>query len=201
MASVIEICNMALANLGKPVINAMGDGSAEARACSRFYAQTRDLLLEAYPWRFAAKQQSLAEITNDKPALWRHCYARPVDCLKVRRVIDDPSAETCIVYDGFQRQHGHRYALESSKIYCDVSPAFLIYTARNEDPSKFTPLFTEALVWHLTVRLAMPLTRDARVRADAWQVAQNMLLSAQVADANDERHVYDHRSEFVEGRC
>ncbi|MBB3137819.1 hypothetical protein FHS26_005587 [Rhizobium pisi] len=49
-------------------------------------------------------------------------------------------------------------------IYCNVSPAYLNFTERLIDPTKYPPLFVDALSWHLAVRLAMPLTRDPQVR-------------------------------------
>ena len=53
---------------------------------------------------------------------------------------------------------------------------------------------------HLAVRLAMPLTRDPKIRSDAWQVASQMTGAAQMADANETRETSDHVSEFIEGR-
>lgn len=202
MTSVVAICNLALSNLGKLNISSIDEASAEARACRQFYEHTRDLLLESYPWRFAAKTTSMAQVSNDKPALWGYAYSRPVDCLKVRFVLRDPSVESCVVKaNGVTTFVGEQYYLEASSIYCDISPAFLHYTAKVTDPTKFTPLFVDALAWHLAVRLAMPLTRDPKVRADAWQVAQQMTAAAQMMDANEKRHSSDVESEFVRARA
>jgi hypothetical protein len=66
MSSIVSICNLALSNLGKDNISALTDEGAEARACNQFYDHVRDTLLQVYPWSFAGKTASLAEVTNDK---------------------------------------------------------------------------------------------------------------------------------------
>lgn len=92
------------------------------------------------------------------------------------------------------------YDIEGSTIYTDLTPTFLRFTADIDDPTKFPPLFVEALSWSLAVRLAMPLTRDPKIRADAFQVATAMTSEAMLADANEVRETSDHESELVEGR-
>lgn len=199
MTSIVSICNLALANLGKTDINDLAEPTAEARACNRFYNHTLDLLLQAYPWRFAGRTQALAELTNDKPGEWKRAYARPVDCLKVRSIApqyseDDPCTLTK------QQEVVIPYDIEGATLYCNLSPAYLRYTRRLTDPAKFPSLFIEAMACHLAVRLAMPLTRDPKVRADAYQLAVAVQAQAQVADANEVRETSDHDSDLVEAR-
>lgn len=199
MVSVVSICNLALTNLGKDNINALSEASAEARACNQLYEHARDTLLQAYPWRFAGKTQALAPLTNDKPGTWAYAYKLPNDCLKPRWVrpeysLTDPCPQTP------QEEISNPYDIEGETIYCNLSPAFLRYTVRLTDPTKFTPLFVDALSWALTVRLAMPMTRDIKQRNDAIKLAQMARGEAETADANEVRSTSDHESEFVKGR-
>ena len=198
MASVVSICNLALSNIGKDNIAALTDAGAEARACSQFYEQARDTMLQAYPWRFAGVTVSMAEITNLKLGQWGYAYQRPTDCLKVRWLRpayseDEPALSK-------QDELAYPYEIEGQTVYANLSPAFLRYTSRMTDPSVFPPLFVEALSWSLAVRLAMPLTRDPKVRADAWQISTLMVGQAQMMDANEERETSDHASELIAGR-
>lgn len=199
MSSVVFICNLALSNLGKDNITALTEASAEARACNQFYEHTRDTLLQAYPWRFAGKTASLAEIANDKTGRWEYAYQRPTDCLKVRWLRPQYSADECQPTT-VKEETAFPYDIEGQSLYTDLSPAFLRYTMRLIDPTKFTALFIDALSWHLAVRLAMPLTRDPKVRADAWQVATRMQASAETHDANEVRETSDSESDLVEAR-
>lgn len=199
MTSVVSICNLALSNLGADNISALSDAGAEARACRQFYEQTRDALLQVYPWRFAGKTQALAEVTNTEAGKWGYAYQRPNDCLKVRWVrpqysTDDPCAQT------HQEEISNPYDVEGETVFCNLSPAFLRYTFRLIDPTKFSPLFVETLSWHLATRLAMPLTRDLKMRNDAYQLAMQTRGQAEVADANETRETSDHDSELVEVR-
>lgn len=182
MTSIVAICNLALSNIGKDNIASLTEASAEARACRQFYDITRDTLLQAYPWRWAGKTLALAAVSNDQGARWSYAYQRPHDCLKIRSM------------------GAGSFDAQGSLIYSSASPAVLSYTYRVEDPAVFSPLFADALSWHLAVRLAMPLTRDPKIRADAWQVAQQMTGLAQMADANEVPETYDHTSELVDAR-
>lgn len=200
MSSVVFICNLALTNLAKPGISSINEASAEAAACKLYYDHVRDVLLKAHPWRFAAKTLALAEISNTKPTRWRNAYQRPADCLKVLRVSDAdladylPSDGALVVAGGFH------HAIEGQTIFCDVSPAYLTYTHRLVDPAQFPADFIEALGWQLAVRLAMPLTRDPKIRADAYQLASRMTDIAAASDANEVRQSSDSPSEVIEAR-
>lgn len=191
MTSIVSICNLALASIGKDSINALTEPTVEARACNRFFAPARDALLQSYPWRFAGKTRSLAGIENDRPGEWAYAYDRPVDCLAVRGirsaldVTGDASAGGVFSGGASSALGGHAYDAEGGAIYCNLSPAYLNFTQRLTDPTKYSALFVDALAWHLAVRLAMPLTRDPQVRADAFQLASSTQAIAQTADANE----------------
>lgn len=199
MASIVSICNLGLSNLGKENIGALTEASAEARACNQFYEHTRDTLLQSYPYRFAGKTLSLASVTNDKPGAWLYAYRRPNDCLKVRWIRRE-YATVDLCPQTMQEEIANPYEIEGETIYCNLSPAFLRYTFKLIDPTKYSPLFVDALSWHLSVRLAMPLTRDPKVRADAFQLAMRMQGAAEMADANEVRETSDHDSDLVAGR-
>ncbi|CAI9417255.1 hypothetical protein ANOBCDAF_03930 [Pleomorphomonas sp. T1.2MG-36] len=198
MASTVSICNLALGHLGADKIDALSEASSEARACNRFYGQTLDALLAAGPpWRFARHATVLAEVTGtaaDAGSLgrWAHAYALPVDLMRVRalRPSDGPLSA-----DG-----SYPYELSGDRLHADVAPAVLHYIRRVDDPSKFPPLFVEALSWHLAARLAMPLTREPGQRQAAFQMALQTQAAAGAADANDERAEVSFVSDYERAR-
>ena len=68
MASVVDICNLALAHLGDDATISSIDppeGSAQAEHCKRFYTSARDTLLQLHPWNFASKRIALAELGDE----------------------------------------------------------------------------------------------------------------------------------------
>ena len=105
--------------------------------------------------------------------------------------LTDPRPET------LQEEISHLHDVEGDTIYCNLSPAFLRFTFRLVDPARFSPLFIETLSWHLATRLAMPLTRDPKVRQDCYNLALATQGTAAMADANEVRENSDHDSEFV----
>lgn len=199
MASEVDICNMALTNIGAEGITALTEPGPEARACSRYYAHTRDMLLQSYAWRWAQKTQSLGEIPNTKEGRWSHAYSIPNDCLKIIS-IRPPYGNEYEAHDHENLAERARYELEGNTLYTHGSPILLRYIYRVTDPAKFSPLFTDALSWHLAVRLAMPITRDPKMRADAWQVATNMTGQAKEADAGEVRRNTDIVSDYLKAR-
>ncbi len=196
MTSIVSICNLALSNLGKSNISSLEDAGAEAKACAQFYDHVRDMLLQSHPWRFAGATRALAQVTNDKPGEWLYAYSRPNECLKIRNV--QPSLTVPV---DCPNPSGWPHDFEGDTIYCNLSPAFLRFTKRLTDPTRYPPLFAEALACHLSVRLAMPMTRDPKVRADAYNLAIQMQAQAETADANEVRETSDHISEFETGRA
>lgn len=200
MASVIFICNLALSNIGKPSIESLGDADAQAIACNQYYAHVRDTLLQSFPWTFAGKTQVLAEVTNTKANRWQYAYQKPSDCLKIRLFGDETLVDYIPGNDGLVVQGAYANAVEGETIFGDVSPAYLTYTFRLTDPTKFSPMFAEALGWQLAVRLAMPLTRDPKIRADAFQLAERTTSKASELDASEVRQTSDSPSEAIEAR-
>ena len=195
MTSKVSICNMALANVGKPDITTIDEDSAEARACRVYYDQTLAALLEVYPWRFARRTVAMAEVTNAKPNRWQKAFRRPSDCRKVLIVADEDGGD---FVPGLLI--GVPYEIEGNTVYCDLDVAYMTFTADQPDPTIYSALFIDALSWQLTVRLAMPMTRDSKVRADAYQLADRMTTTAAVHDANEVRISTDTPSPILEAR-
>jgi len=194
MASVVEICNLALSLIGADNINSLSEATPQARACAQFYEMTRDGLLVSFPWHFATHQRALAEITNERKDLWAHAYIRPLDALKIislRPGGDKTSLNGDVLF---------AYHAQGGVIYTDVKDALLLYTARLEDSSLFPPLFVNALACQLSGWLAMPITRSHEVQNRCLQMAEQATRTAQMADSGDENYIFGHKSEFVASR-
>jgi len=83
LASVVEICNLALAHLGDDASIASIDppeGSAQAEHCARFYPIARDSLLQMHNWNFASRRALLASVTMPY-SMWKYAYAVPGDMM------------------------------------------------------------------------------------------------------------------------
>jgi hypothetical protein len=177
--SVTSICNMALANIGKAsTIASIDEVSAEARACKMYYDIQRKAILQSYPWRFADKIASMAElVTNDRDDLWAYAYTQASDCLKIKRVSP---------YNDLPRHDpGEVYAASGLTVYTNCTPAYLFYTYDAQDAGRFSADFEIALSWYLSISIAVPLTRDIQIRDNAFKMAMVMQSRASANDANN----------------
>ncbi len=205
MSSVVAISNMALTNIGAENITALTESSVEARACNQFYNVARKLILSAYPWSFAGKTAALAEIANDKPSDWQKAYNKPNDLLVLRGV--RPSYDAAEILDAYaaasETEYGFRRELEGNTIYCDLNPAFGRYTFDLTDPTRFPIMFQIAMSWHLATLIALPITRDVKVRSSSLDAATTFQGKAEMLDAGQEIHHSNPRTEggdIVEAR-
>ena len=69
MASVVDICNSALNQLGASTIIALTENSKNGRLCNARYNVIRDVAFRAHPWNCAIKRQNLAEDTVTLPGV------------------------------------------------------------------------------------------------------------------------------------
>lgn len=193
--SKISISNLALANIAKESIQSLTEGTPEARACNQFFDIVLRIMLQAYPWRFARKSLSLAQISNSKAGKWSYAYQLPTDCLKILNI--RPQYVSGVDAQSDADEVMTPYDIEGNVLFCNLSPAFLVYTTSNVNLDTLPPLFEDALAWNLSARISMPLTRDPQIRADCMKVAGLTTSQAQVQDANNVRNTSDIDSEYV----
>ena len=60
MASVVDICNGALNQLGASTILTLTEDSKNARLCNARYTQVRDSVFRSHPWNCLQKRIQLA---------------------------------------------------------------------------------------------------------------------------------------------
>ena len=221
MSSAVDICNLALANLGADgVVAAIDppDGSVEAGHCARFYPMARCMALEYYNWAFARTRVQLAAVTNPS-SVWQYAYAVPAGCLTARRVLSlqNIPAEISVFPFGwdtyynwtmldalFDERGSVDFELEDGVLLTNEPEAVLLYTRDITDTSKFTPTFTVGLGMMLAGMLAGPIIkgRDSIQIGDAWvQRAQRTLDRAIATDANASAETADFVPQSIKVRA
>ncbi len=182
MASIVDICNLALAHLGnKASVVAISpvDGSVEADYCARFYPIARDEIIELGDWAFARTRAVLAPLATNPSAVWQYAYALPSDCIVPRRLV---TGETYQYEDD-----SVNFEVEGTTLLTSLENATLIYTRPVEDPTKFSAGFVTALSYKLAAYLAGPVLRGETAAAAASQLhktAAMKVLEALSVDAN-----------------
>lgn len=165
MASIVQICNMALSHIGAgPLISSISppDGSVEAGYCATFYDIARTELLEPGTWSFALKRATLAPVTNASE-VWTYAYALPSDCLRALRILRPSLAVTVFNQDEVALRQDDRdgapFDLEAQVLYTDQADAVLVYTIDVTDTARFTGSFTATLSYLLASYLAGPIIK------------------------------------------
>jgi hypothetical protein len=174
MASEVDICNLALANIGDPATVIMinpPDNTPQAAHCYRFYPIARDELLAMHDWDFCKKRVVLPALATDATDQWKFVYSVPSDMLSALQVIqadapDDVSFSIPIPYSFAGSETIGRgvytpqpFALEIGALgqpilYTNVENAMLLYTFRATNVQLFPPLFVSCLSWLLAAKLA-----------------------------------------------
>ena len=72
MASVVDICNGALNQLGATTIVSLTEDSKNGRLCNARYTQIRDSVFRSHPWNCLQKRLELSSST-DTPA-WGYSF-------------------------------------------------------------------------------------------------------------------------------
>lgn len=199
MASVIEICNRALSNIGNNrSINSLNEASKEAEQCSLYYESIRDAVLADFDWNFATKTVALAD-TNNPPQDWDYAYTYPTDCLKIIEIpvpgIRYPNAAMRVQYTVGADSTG-----TGRLIYTDLPQAWLRYVARITDVNMFDSIFQEALSWRLAAAINMVLTGNADLGNNALSMYSRIILSASSHSMNESQEPQPPVDPFTEAR-
>lgn len=226
MSSEVDICNLALGHIGDAAtVSSLypPEGSAQAEHCKRFYPIARDTLFEMHAWGFATKRIALAKLESIWPE-WDFCYALPNDVANLLAVLppdaqDDYSTrfaptDTPGYYANYAPMvAAGRYVPQAFSseiledgtevIYTDQENAVLRYTGLITDPTKFSPLFTMTLSWHLASMLAGPIIKGDAGAAEAKRcigMMQGFLSKAMSSDANQRKAKPEQIVSWMSGR-
>ncbi|MEE9351523.1 MAG: hypothetical protein V3U78_04630 [Thiotrichaceae bacterium] len=141
MASEVDICNIALSELGEEPIIALSEDSKAARLCNLFFADTRDMVLREHPWNFAIKRASLARLLDNPIYEFDAQFQLPSDYIRIVKIEDDHLD----------------FRVEGSKLLINTNSVKIEYTSRITDTAAFDPLFVEALALRLAEKMSYNL--------------------------------------------
>lgn len=224
MPSAVDICNLALANLGDTATVSSIDppeGSAQAEHCARFYPIARDSVLEMHPWSFSTRRESLALLDAEMPN-WRYVYKLPAGVINVIAVLPPDMDNDYSVSYAYQTASGYRPDVLPLTGYYVPQPfqistlstgvqviltnqenALLRYTARVIDTTQFSPLFVDALSWYLSAKLAGPLIKGDVGAAEAKRcmaMFTAVMAEATTSDANQRYIKPQQNVSWIAGR-
>ena len=169
MASVVDICNGALNQLGASTILSLTEDSKNARLCNARYTQVRDSLFRSHPWNCLQKRVQLAADTTAPAWGFTSAYTLPADCLRLLRILD---------YDS-------NHKVEGRKILTNNSSMKILYVARIEDPNEYDELLRETISAALAADIAYAVTSSNPVSINMYNLYQTKLKDARFVDATE----------------
>jgi len=181
VATEVSICNQALAYLGETRILTLQDDSRQAGACQDAYIPARDALLEEMVPQFARQSARLVPESAVPAAWYTHAFPLPPDCINVWWC--GPSPESEMQFEAWERV-GSRVQLREQS---NTAVAYIWYTRRVEDASRFSATFADMLAARLAAELAYPLTESVQRHQVAWGIYERKLSTHQGTDGQQGR--------------
>jgi hypothetical protein len=169
MASVVQMCNSALNQLGAASITSLTDNSKNARLCNERYETVRDAVFRSHPWNSLIKRQQLAQDTQTPAWGFKYQFTLPSDCLRV------------LAIDAYNSD----YKVEGRKILSNESTIKLVYISTVTDPNEMDVLLRETISAGLASDLAYSITANLQVSGLMAEKYQAKLSEARHADASE----------------
>lgn len=221
MASQVDICNLALSNIGaRASIASLSEQSAEAKECARRYDACLEAVLQAAFWNFARKQVNgvlLKDGTiagNTVPVPWLYEYEYPADAIQVRYVMPIYSQGATIsggatVAVPPMQTRPVRFVVSSdldttgNDIKCILTNqpnAVIVYTKKITNPALYDAQFVECFAGYLGAKICMALTGKRDVMLDQFRWAQQSANEAQASNGNEGLTVIDSTPDWIAAR-
>ena len=169
MASVVDICNGALNQLGATTILTLTEDSKNARLCNARFTQVRDAVFRSHPWNCLQKRVQIAADSAAPAWGFTKQYTLPSDCLRVLTILD---------YDA-------DYKVEGRKILTDNSSMKILYISRVTDPNEYDELLRETLSAALAADIAFAVTSSNPTATNMYNLFQGKLKEARFVDSTE----------------
>jgi hypothetical protein len=164
----IDIINLALARLGQASIASLSEGSEEAAKASAVWEGALLTTLQSCRWGFNTARARLALLEEEPEGYpYQYRYAAPSGMLQPYELVRPLMVGEAIPF-----------LFEQGSIYTNEPDAVLVYAAREERVSQFSPSFQDALGWRLAGDMAMALTQRPDMAKLAEETFQKAIASA-----------------------
>ena len=173
MASVVEICNGSLNQLGATTILSLTEDSKNARLCNSRYTQVRDALFRTHPWNCLQKRIELALDTSAPIWGFKYSYTLPADCLRLLRILD---------YDT-------NYKVEGRKVLSNSETMKILYVSRVTDPNEYDELLRETISASLGADIAFGVTSNNQTAKNMYELFKDKLRDARFVDSTEGQNV------------
>jgi hypothetical protein len=196
----VDICNMALANLGQDSIMALdnlpGRTSAAQKACKLRYDEARRECIAAAPWNFATTWRVGIEVSGMTPkAPWSKVFRYPVDALRVFDIQKLYPGEKDTPFEVLDAPDN-----SGKVILTDHPNPTFVYVRDKTNVDTWDENFKNSVAWLLAAKIAMPITKSDKKRNDAYQMYLSTIDVAVTRDENEGTEQTDTLATYQEAR-
>lgn len=217
--SDVDICNDALALIGKAAINSLLDPEPAARQSQRFYRRTLKEMQAMFTWDF---NLYVRDISNTEAAAimpgFEYAHKLPTDYLRMSGVTSVADSTGSVLDSSFnavsswdtqsaaqlridaRTQNQVAFKVANGYVHTNFTPIRLVYHRYITDVEKLTSVFRTALVAQLATKLVFPLTRDRKLTEDIRQLAADAIAQAKDDEDTDDANEMPTGSTFEDAR-
>jgi hypothetical protein len=196
VVSKVDICNLALQNIGASSITTLTEDSVEANECNLRYDSIRKSILELHLWNFAIKRVSLNKEVASPAYGYDNQFTLPSDF--IRMVATEEQDDYIGFPSGFNGyltinnsadyMQADNYKIEISGtgtyvLLSNDADKKIRYVFDQEDVSKFPYLFVQLVAKGLSAAIAYRITGSKTTAAEELKEFEAMLMSAKTVDA------------------
>lgn len=179
-SSDVDICNMAIANVGGQPILSLDESGKSADACRLRFEESRLQTLAKCLWNFASLWQVGVRMDMPSKPPYRYVYSYPTNALKLFEILRDNPADPKVPFEVTANPEG-----AGKLIHTDHERPVFVYNIDVKDSSEFSVEFREAMAWLLTSKIAVPLTKDLKRQQEAYKMYMIATSEAQASNANE----------------
>lgn len=175
MASVVDICNSALNQIGASNIIALTEDSKAARVCNQRFEFVRDSVFRSHPWNCLIVRTALAPDATAPAFEFTKQFTLPTDpfCLRVLSLDDSTIL----------------FRIEGRKLLCNESTINMVYVGREKDPNQYDMLLLETISAALAADIAYNLVGSAALANNMYELYQRKLVEARYVDATEDNAI------------
>ena len=192
----IDICNMALANIGQPNLKSLQQPGPAAAVCNLRYDEARLEMLSMALWNFASmwKRGVLLDIEAKPP--YRAAYQYPPDALKVFEILKPGGDKKPIPFEVTARP-----GFSGEKVINTSHPdPIFVYSVDRTNIEDFEPTFVQAVSWLLSSKIAMTITKKLQHQQESYKMAVLKASEARSSDFNEGTEDTDKLASYHEVR-
>ena len=187
MASVVDICNIAMHRLGLDDIASLTEGTQKSRLCASTYPLKRELMLQENVWTFARKRVVLPPRSDSPPFVTDFSFWFDLPADYIRMVETEMKSIT--------------YLIEGRQILFGQNTLNIIYIQDITDPNAMSALFREALGLRIASELCAFLTGSLSIKGDIDREYMGVVARGATADAQSNGEGIPPDDDWILVRC